>query len=646
MASNFTSRTHLSRPSAASGDVLVYQDIELNLDDRLRTQLGRQQARLDQARQQLPRRARLFLDALPALLHYNPLGISGVEQSQPHGIREFELDQRSRNACRQLGVSLPGLPIETKHQLFALFLMGSTGSIGHTKGSDIDLWVCAPANFHITLRQKLDALERYAMTLGVTLQAFPVDPAHFRKQKASPVLLDEFYRSACWLAGAFPLWWLVPSEVSQEEYQNVAHQLQVNGHLQNNTWIDFGPIQNFATSTLLSAGIRILQNAPDDPYKALLKLALIQTYAEGATALANQELSQDVDPYLQLAQHLHNHFANTRQESYLQRAWLIKTSRGSANLNSTTSIQAQIPAWQVGAAELETLRWPQKWSVGELIAEHNRLTNALLDCLEHIWLHCQTHDQHLTGRWWQAQNKILDIKIPDANKHQASVAISADQQSFLVTDGDERLARHTSLWQSIDFLVAYGFGVGVLEPTSRQDPTIRRLFQLPSNTLWIINSEPGASEDEFHISDQDDPLSFGQPRRSMIKSSIWRGERTESFFHEHLAMAIQHNLGEAQIAVAGTNRRHAIERRIISLLATARAHLKTENDVFLYALGRDIAGVKMIGPEQMEPIYIQEPADWSDDLATACITFDPNSQPTSQVERLIATFTKADHGSS
>src|SRR5690606_34716232 len=83
------------------------------------------------------------------------------------------------------------------------------------------------------LQRKCTALEEWAASQGAEAHFFLIDPARFtqgdRETRLTSddcgttqhyLLLDEFYRTAIWLAGRTPLWWLVPvyEEARYAEY--------------------------------------------------------------------------------------------------------------------------------------------------------------------------------------------------------------------------------------------------------------------------------------------------------------------------------------------------------------------------------------------------------------------------------------------
>lgn len=212
--------------------------------------------------------------------------------------------------------------------------MGSAGSTAQTRDSDIDIWVCAPPSAHPRLAHKLRNIERLAQEFDIDLQMFAIDPGQFGggvNMAASPLLLDEFYRSGCWIAGAYPLWWLVPPNHTGQMHLEYIDNLHHNDLLASHRWLDFGPCTSFTNLVLIVALDHELNAGLKNPYKALLKLALLESYTFGAQALSETYKQQvceqgEVDPYLLLAAHLDRHFTANRL-STLRRAWLAKVTQ-------------------------------------------------------------------------------------------------------------------------------------------------------------------------------------------------------------------------------------------------------------------------------------------------------------------------------
>ncbi len=117
--------------------------------------------------------------------------------------------------------------------------MGSAGSVAYSTSSDLDIWLCHRSGLKSgeigELQQKATALEQWGATLGLEVHFFLIDTEGFRRGEGSPIstescgsiqhhlLLEEFYRTGLYIAGKFPVWWLVPSHQERFYKDYVAH---------------------------------------------------------------------------------------------------------------------------------------------------------------------------------------------------------------------------------------------------------------------------------------------------------------------------------------------------------------------------------------------------------------------------------------
>ena len=360
--------------------------------------------RISEVRARLRDSQRQVIDVLPQLLHTNHVGLPGyVSTDSPHGIYAYQPNATQSAALKQFAASRPVSKQPIKPAIDAIYLMGSAGSVGHTLTSDLDIWVCASSEYHPALEEKLVGIAQWAMRKGVELQSFTVDSKQFLGSYSfatSPLLLDEFYRSACLIAGKYPVWWLTPPNSPGKHADAVAH-LSNTRLIKQNDYLDFGEIADFSSQEILTAAAAELKRCIDTPYKSLLKLALLESYAQGAPALADtykQQVSADakanldaspatqtIDAYCLLANHIDEHFAlQPDRLHFFRRAWLIKTSRGNLHLTQQPNWLATCLKWGYQLADVEQLRRNEKWSLQQLAQENNDVMHAIGQALVFI----------------------------------------------------------------------------------------------------------------------------------------------------------------------------------------------------------------------------------------------------------------------
>jgi adenylate cyclase class 1 len=306
---------------------------------------------------------------------------------------------------RHLSSSFQLTPDTNPPAVEALFLMGSVGTIAHSRSSDIDVWVShgqriAPDQRQL-LREKAEAITRYAgATLGLEIHFFLMRAEEFRagERKALSaedfgstqhfLLLDEFYRSAILLAGKHPLWWFIATEVS--DYDSAKQQL-----LREET-LDFGNVHSISPGEYVGAGIWQLFKAISSPHKSLIKLLLIEIYSRQHPD--NQPISQQIksavhqdgagvihDPYQLIHERLERYLLERGQDTRLEllrRALYFKTEVKLILLPKAAKWREQTlrnmtESWGWTHDHLRNLDMRNLWKVRRAREEHQSLVREL-----------------------------------------------------------------------------------------------------------------------------------------------------------------------------------------------------------------------------------------------------------------------------
>ena len=329
----------------------------------LRAVADHDEQRLALASRQLHPTGRQILRALPALLHFNQASLPGYIRHCPAGIFHYQPDKQVLLNLVQLA---PAFDLRTakphQAQIHGLYLMGSTGSIAQTSTSDIDFWVCVEPSALDTMQAKIDRLSAWAEQFDLELQGFAVHQRQFQhvfdKQPGhsqSLLLLEEFYRSACRMAGKPLLWWLIPPEQS---HSATAEHLKTNKYIKRSEYIDFGPSNPIPSADMYAACLHAAEQSFTAPYKALLKLALLITYLDGSTQLADRYKHhvrngnrQAWDVYLAHAQMLFDHFRKSHCWPQLHQAWMHKTKGAGINTVKSNQLQQLVDSWHVDTVD-------------------------------------------------------------------------------------------------------------------------------------------------------------------------------------------------------------------------------------------------------------------------------------------------------
>lgn len=349
---------------------------------------------------------------LPLLFHVNHPMLPGyVDKSTPCGLPNYFPTQLEKKIAKTVSRSFK---LKTraylKFEIAALYLMGSTGTLGQSLNSDIDLWVClseypeAPQFEKLT--QKVEKISQWFAEIGIELNSYLVHQDDFKQQRPKKLtkescgdtqnflLLDEFYRTAIWLCGRMPLWWLIPPN---ENYTDYSELLVKQRKIDQVDWIDFGEIKQIPASEYFSAALWQLYKAIESPFKSSIKLLMLEIYVgqfPQVTILSEQYKSSvyqgiedidSLDPYLMM---LHNAEAylmsHPERLEFLRRAFYLKAGSkvtlGKINKRNWRyqKILQLVNHWGWNQARLNYLNNRHNWRVNSVIKERKDLVRELV----------------------------------------------------------------------------------------------------------------------------------------------------------------------------------------------------------------------------------------------------------------------------
>ncbi|TNE71401.1 MAG: class I adenylate cyclase [Gammaproteobacteria bacterium] len=352
--------------------------------------------RWERAHSALTYRQQRVLEILPLVFHINHPALPGyLDGDCPYGFNHYQPSERTLESARRLSRTFSVRDEgRRKPDLDALFLMGSPGTLGHSVASDLDVWLCHRGGLSERgvrcLERKAEKLSAWAASLGVELHVFVFSAQDWRagRQRAEVtgencgsaqhyLLLDEFYRTSIHLAGQYPMWWLVPAE-EETRYDERMRQLVDCRFVRGDEYIDFGPVPSIPEAEFLGAGVWQLYKGIDAPWKSILKLRLIECYAQTPeqpllSALFKHSVYQgetradNLDPYLLLHQRLEAWLAESGAET---RRDLVRRSLYLKAGLPLTRVEASTEKWRVLALRQLTARW--EWSEKDLAQLDNR----------------------------------------------------------------------------------------------------------------------------------------------------------------------------------------------------------------------------------------------------------------------------------
>lgn len=509
----------------------------------------------------LDARQRVILEALPVLLHSNHPALPGhIDADCPAGIEQFEPSKTQQLAAGRLAAAYRDEGVrDVERSLHGVYLMGSGGSVGQTQGSDIDLWVAAPAALHDGLGAKLQAISHWAAKQNLTIQGFAVDPEDFQRGvvpgvRSPNLLLDEFYRSATWLAGRLPLWWLVAAE--QQDFAAYGDFLTDNRFVEAGEFIDFGPVRRPSGQELLSAGVSQLDACFDTPHKSLMKLLLIESYAVSNALLSDQykrvvyqqaeagEPNDDeLDTYVLLYRHLEAYLGQREEAERLElvrRCFIRKTA---APQWRETPLPGLLAEWGIEGPALNRLKKPRTWPLSTLAAEGeaidvelHRAYTLLRQLAEQTSDDSHNHELSRIARLLGQREgdrpgmlKLINPAVlPDSYEGRVRLEHrSADESAnarWQLTDSDGTLMQHARLtgalsWAVLTGLTASQIDARTLTSGAERHKTLLRLLRERSGAIALINAEEDDNDrDSALVTSRDDALEFSGFHHNLVST--------------------------------------------------------------------------------------------------------------------------------
>ncbi len=374
------------------------------------------QTRFDRMLASLTLKQQDYLRLLPLLFHVNHPMLPGYHDSfTPCGIPNYSPTGLEKQIVKTVSQSFD-YQSKAYHSfaIASLFLMGSMGTLGQSISSDIDLWICFTDKLSDELSQKLtkkaENIKKWFADKRIELNFYLVHKADFSQVNSKQLdddncgntqrflLLDEFYRTAIWLVGRKPLWWLIPES---EDYEKFANRLIKQKHLDEHDWIDFGEIKTIPAVEYFTATLWLLYKSIESPYKSFVKLMSLEVYAQNhpcggilssqlkSILHDNQLKSKECDPYLLLLQFSEATLKQSPQKlEFLRRSFYLKSGL-KITLNSRYEntkgwryelMKNLVNDWGWSSATLERLNNRPNWKIDTVVAQRKDLIRELTSC--------------------------------------------------------------------------------------------------------------------------------------------------------------------------------------------------------------------------------------------------------------------------
>jgi adenylate cyclase class 1 len=355
---------------------------------------------------------------IPFLFHLNHPVLPGyVDKQTPCGLPSYTPDQLAIQLAKGISKTFEFKPrAYFKYEIASLYLMGSMGTLGQSFTSDLDLWVCITeamsSKQRNKLTQKINLISEWLKSLGIVLNGYLVHCDDFKNQRHKKLdqescgdtqnylLLDEFYRTAIWLVGKKPLWWIVSATKNYDDYKSDLIAAHI---IDQQEWIDFGEIRSIPTEEYVSASLWHFYKAIESPYKSLVKLILLEVYANQLNqdellsneykALIYQGIDDlnKLDPYAMLLEKAESILKQKPERlEFLRRAFYLKVGCKIELTNKTKpdwryqNIYDLVKIWGWNQARLNHLNQRLNWNVVELLKERKDLIRELNHSFEFL----------------------------------------------------------------------------------------------------------------------------------------------------------------------------------------------------------------------------------------------------------------------
>ena len=411
-------------------------DQEEKTDSPLKRFLGINEARIARLQSSVGQRKQAFLDALPMLFHTNDSALPGyVSDNTPFGIIDYSPSGQTLYEARRIAKNTKiGKKAPRKFDLSGIYFMGSAGTIAYNGKSDFDIWLFVDPEIEDDrlgeLRKKADLIEEWAAKSEVEVHFFIINPDRFRAGEMLPLssessgssqhglLLDEFYRSSILIAGLPLTWWMVAPEYevqfdayieSQRHVENSDHPLDES--------INLGPLTEIAPEEFFGAAVWQLNKSIKFPYKSVLKLLLMEVYAndESGISLISHQFKKRVydgtvdinllDPWMlmfeQVEEYLQDKDDNLRLK-ILRRSFYLKINeKVSQQLNNSRFgnwkqklTHGLMKNWDWDEDQILELDSRESWKLETVSRERGDLINTLTKSFRALTRFAQHHTEN------------------------------------------------------------------------------------------------------------------------------------------------------------------------------------------------------------------------------------------------------------
>lgn len=305
-------------------------------------------SRLKFLRDQLPQNKKNIFDLIPVLLHEEEIMLPNQDYYAilPSGISNFSYNASLSSLVKSY---FPNFSPERKAKNVLSFnflaVMGSAGTLAFNGLSDIDFWIGMDTSktdpyMLECLKKKLEVIEKWAHdTSKLEIHLFITDIKKLNDNDfgnlegescgtaLAKLLKDEFYRTAIFVAGKLPFYWICPSGINETEYNSILNTLSKTEDFPLDNYENIGHVWNISRSEYFGACLWHILKGLNSPFKSVLKIALLDKYTsqnEESPPLCDiykkmvlqSEQSSFPDPYVFMVNSAVNYFADNGYDKH------------------------------------------------------------------------------------------------------------------------------------------------------------------------------------------------------------------------------------------------------------------------------------------------------------------------------------------
>ncbi len=411
---------------------------------------------------------------VPFLLHTNFRGLPGYVEGE-HGASGIYLYNQSDETLAVIKRYFPSFDISLAKAAMpvgdfvieSLLMMGSIGTVAQIKTSDCDYWVVIdesklkPEQID-ALKTRLAAIESWAAEKKVEIHFFISDITKTRmndfgdtdKESAGSsqthILKEEFYRTAILVAGKDPLWWIFPANLTDEQYNEHLKVLYEEGDPDMSEVVDLGNVGPPSKGELFGALLWQFNKATSSPYKAALKMALLESFISagpGEKLLCdllkhaihhNPDKTDQADPYLLMFDYIRRHYIKAKRRGVvtcLEKCFYLKSLddpvKDTKNIDTLPykdrTLRSCLRRWKWDVGTLGDMNNFKSWQYSKVAELGLEIRNFMLDTYKDLTKDLASvnsenrvisdRDLHILGRkLFAIYDKKNPAKIPRMNR--------------------------------------------------------------------------------------------------------------------------------------------------------------------------------------------------------------------------------------